>query len=164
MEFKMKTKILFLLIILFSLSSNAQIKSNSIYFELFGNGGLYSINYDRLITENLGGRIGFMYLPSIDFVITSAENIIVVPLMVNYFAGDNNKLELGAGIIYVSIDNVGFLGFESGEGGSGVVGTAVFGYRYQPKDGGFLFRIGLTPFFSGNGAAVSGGLSIGFSF
>ena len=160
----MKTKILFLLIILFSLSSNAQIKSNSIYLELFGNGGLYSINYDRLFTENLGGRIGFMYLPSIDVVITSAENLILVPLMLNYFAGENSKLELGAGIIYISVDDVGFWGFKSREGGSGVVGTAVLGYRYQPMDGGFVFRMGLTPFFSANGSEVSGGVSFGFSF
>lgn len=160
----MKTKILILLIVIFSLSSNAQVKYNSIYFELFGNGGLYSINYDRLFTENIGGRIGFMYLPSIDFVLTSAENIIVVPVMLNYLAGENSRLELGAGIVFVSVDDVGFFGFKSSKGGSAVAGTAVIGYRYQPKDGGFLFRIGLTPFFSGNGAEVSGGLSLGFSF
>ncbi len=160
----MKTKIFFAFQILLCMNSNAQIKSNSLYFELFGNGGLYSINYDRLFTENIGGRIGFMYLPSIDFVLTSADNIIVVPVMLNYLAGENSRLELGAGIVFVSVDDVGFFGFKSSKGGSAVAGTAVIGYRYQPKDGGFLFRIGLTPFFSGNGAEVSGGLSLGFSF
>ena len=57
-----------------------------------------------------------------------------------------------------------FFGFKSSEGGSAVAGTAVIGYRYQPKDGGFVFRVGLNTFFIGNGAAVSGGLSVGFSF
>lgn len=160
----MKTKTLFALMILVSLNLNAQIKSNSLYFEILGNGGLYSINYDRLITENLGGRIGFSYLPSIDIIFSSVENLIVIPVMVNYFAGEDSKLELGAGIIFVSVDNIGFFGFESGEGGSAFAGTAVIGYRYQPKDGGFVFRVGLTPFFSGDGAAVSGGLSLGLSF
>lgn len=97
-------------------------------------------------------------------MITSAENIIVVPVMLNYLARENSRLELGAGIVFVSVDDVGFLGIKSSEGGSAVAGTAVFGYRYQPRDGGFVFRIGLTPFFSGNGAEVSGGLSLGFSF
>lgn len=160
----MKTKTLFALVILVSLNLNAQIKSNSLYFEAFGNGGLYSLNYDRLFTENLGGRIGFTYLPSMDFIFSSVEDLIVVPLVVNYLSGENSKLELGAGIIFVSVNNIGFFGFKSGKGSSAVAGTAVVGYRYQPKDGGFLFRIGLTPFFSGNGAALSGGISIGVTF
>jgi len=30
---------------------------------------------------------------------------------------------------------------------SNVGGTLTFGFRYQPKDGGFLFKAALTPFF-----------------
>ena len=160
----MKTKTLFALLILVCLNLNAQVKSNNLYFEAFGNGGLYSLNYERLFTENLGGRIGFMYLPSIDFIFSSAENLITVPVMLNYLAGENSKLELGAGIIFVSVDDVSFWGIKSKKGSSSVAGTAAIGYRYQPKDVGFLFRIGLTPFFSGDGAAISGGVSIGISF
>lgn len=161
---KTKMKLVLMLLICFNGMHFSQTKPNSIYFEVFGNGGLYSLNYDRLFTENIGMRIGFMYLPSIDFIFTSAENLIAIPIMANYFLGENNKLELGAGIVYVSVDDVSVFGFKSRQGNSAVTGTAVIGYRYQTKDGGFVFRIGLTPFFNANGAAVSGGLSIGFSF
>jgi hypothetical protein len=45
-----------------------------------------------------------------------------------------------------------------------VTGAAAIGYRYQPTNGGFLFRIGLTPWFHSGGAKISGGLSLGVAF
>ncbi|HMN17669.1 MAG TPA: hypothetical protein PKD03_08635 [Ignavibacteriaceae bacterium] len=144
--------------------TNATIKSNSLYFEAFGNGIVYSINYEHLFTDNLGGRIGFMYSPSLDIIFTSTKSFLTVPVILNYFIGENHKLELGGGIVYVSVAEVGFLGFNDNRGGSAVIGTAVVGYRYQPKYSGFLFKIGLTPFFNQNGAFVSGGVGIGLNF
>jgi len=144
--------------------TDAHTKSNSLYFEAFGNGIVYSINYEHLFTDNLGGRIGFMYLPSLDIIFTSTESLITVPIILNYFIGGNHKLELGGGIVYVSVAEIDFLGLKDKNGGSAVIGTAVVGYRYQPKHSGFLFKIGLTPFFNKEGAFVSGGVGIGFNF
>ena len=154
--------ILFLLF--FNNSISGQTNPNSIYFEALGNGVLYSINYDRLITENFGGRIGIMYLSSLDFFFVSAENFIIVPVMVNYFIGNKHKLELGCGIIYASADNAEAFEFGSGESSSAIGGTATIGYRYQLKEGGFLFRVGFTPIFGEGGFAPSAGISLGFSF
>jgi len=156
--------ILSLLIIVLSCPAFSQSKPNSFYLELLGNGGLYSVNYDRLFTENLGGRIGVSYLSSFDFIFTSVENLLLVPIMLNYFVGNNHKLELGAGVVIVSADNIGFFGLESGSVGTAIGGTATIGYRYQPSNGGFLFRIGFSPFFADDGFAASGGISLGFSF
>ena len=64
----------------------------------------------------------------------------------------------------MSADNIDFFGVGSGSGGTAVGGTATIGYRYQPSNGGFLFRIGFTPFFAEDGFAASGGISLGFSF
>lgn len=158
------TVIIFLMLIFYNHSATAQTHPNSIYFEAFGNGGLYSINYDRLFTENIGGRIGIMYLSSLDFFFASAENLLIVPVMANFFIGDKHKLELGCGIIYASADNAEAFDFGSGESVSTIGGTATIGYRYQPDKGGFLFRIGFTPIFGEGGFTPSAGISFGYSF
>lgn len=155
----LNTIILFLLV--YSCPVHTQTKPNSIYFEALGNGGLYSVNYDRLFTENFGGRVGVMYLSTLDFFWTSIDNILLIPAILNYFVGTKHKLELGGGIVFAS---VGSFGFESGSGASNVVGTAVIGYRYQKPEGGFLFRAGFTPLFNSEGVEPWGGISLGFSF
>jgi hypothetical protein len=38
---------------------------NAVYFELFGNGAVYSINYERLFSPSFSGRIGASYAPYI---------------------------------------------------------------------------------------------------
>lgn len=166
----MKQKVLriafiFTAVLLINFSSNSgQTHPNSIYLEALGNGILYSVNYDRLFTENVGGRIGIMYLSSFDIIFTSEENVLLVPIMVNYFTGNKHKLELGAGIVYAHADNIGIFGIGSGEGGSGIASTATIGYRYQNPNGGFLFRVGFTPFLGKDGFEASGGISLGYSF
>ena len=163
----MKSKLvnLVLAILIISCKLYSQEKPNSIYFEALGNGGLYSVNYDRMFTETIGGRIGFSYIPEIDFIFSSINDLMVIPVMLNYFIGSvNHKLELGAGIAYVSFTSGDFLGFESSSGSSGVTGTATIGYRYQPANGGFLFRIGFTPMFNDEWFQPFDGVSLGFGF
>ena len=156
--------VLSLLVIILSCPAFSQSKPNSLYIELLGNGGLYSVNYDRLFTENLGGRIGVMYLSSLDFIFSSVDNLLLVPITLNYFVGNNHKLELGGGVVIVSADKIGSFGINTRSGGTAIGGTATIGYRYQKSDGGFLFRIGFTPIFSDTDFVPSGGLSLGFSF
>jgi hypothetical protein len=76
-----------LLFLLFSFQSYSQGKPNSIYFEALGNGGFYSINYDRMFKESFGGKVGFSYLSKIDFIFTSIKDLLVIPVMLNYFIG-----------------------------------------------------------------------------
>jgi hypothetical protein len=161
----MKTtlKICIVVTMLFVSEIFAQFKPNSLYFEIFGNGGLYSINYDRLFTPTLGARIGFMYF-SADNSIFDIDQLILVPIMLNYFVGEgSSKLELGAGIVFGSLET-DFWGLTNESSSTAVIGTATVGYRYQPVDGGFMFRAGFTPLFSSGGFLASGGLSIGVAF
>ena len=116
----MKTFSTFLIAILLFICSGyiaiAQNHPNSIYFEALGNGGLYSVNYDRLFTENFGARVGFMYLSEIDFFFESAEDLLLIPATINYFLGNKHKFELGVGVVLASVSSNGAFGFESGEG------------------------------------------------
>ena len=140
---------------------------NSIFLELGGNGIFYSLNYDHKFFDHVSARLGGMYLPlpaSDDG--TGGENrvgIALFPIMVNYLVGNgNSRLELGAGTMvgYVSgeVDNENL-----NAGGVGGLATTI-GYRLQPRGGGFLFRVGLTPFLVGSGLQLWGGLSLGGTF
>jgi hypothetical protein len=138
---------------------------NSIYMELAGNGLIYSINYDRMFTENMGGRIGVMYFPLVPSLFSSVEDLFIMPATLNFLIGSNShKLEMGAGIIYGAARLSTVFSSES-ESGSGLAQTITIGYRYQQRSGGFLFRIGFTPIFRfGEEFIPWGGFSVGVSF
>ena len=155
--------ILSLLVIVLSDSAFSQSKPNSFYLELVGSGGLYSINYDRLFTENFGLRIGFMYFDTEWLLFFSDVEMFLFPTTLNYLVGTGkHKFELGAGPVFV-FGNVSFFGSDP-VSGSGVGWTGTIGYRYQQNDGGFMWRIGFTPFLAGGELFPSGGISFGFSF
>ncbi|CAN5852419.1 hypothetical protein BH23GEM3_BH23GEM3_03100 [soil metagenome] len=137
---------------------------NSAYLELLGNGGLYSLNYERLLGPALGGRLGIMTFQG-EGEEGDRVRIVLAPVMANYLAGSGpHRLEAGAGpvIAYatgtIREEDIGeFSGF-------GVAATGTLGYRYHPPAGGFIFRAGLTPLLSSAGLTPSVGLSIGYAF
>lgn len=153
---------------------------NSLYLEIAGNGILYTVNYDRRFTNKISGRLGVMRAGAFGVSFTA------VPLTGSYLVGSgNHRFELGLGpqFLRVSVDasdavsgvtggtgnistsnsSSGGLGFD--EDATTVAATGIIGYRYQPMNGGFVFRIGLTPTFApGAGFLPWGGLSLGYSF
>jgi hypothetical protein len=141
---------------------------NLVYLELLGNGGLYSINYERMLGNDLSARLGFSYFSvGASTGDSSAKaTLVTAPLMLNYLVGGkNHKFEVGAGatMIYVSASSSG-AGMGSSAEGVGVAGTGTVGYRYSPNDGGFVFRVGYTPFFGKGGYQSWGGMSFGGTF
>ncbi len=131
------------------------VNMNVLYFELLGNGGIITANYERFIQKNMSIRVG------------AGSALLVAgtfPVMFNYFVGEDHKLELGIGATICT----GVMRFRSSgdtyNDETFVVGTATVGYRYQPVNGGSVFRIGLTPFFIDDGAFPWAGIGFGFSF
>jgi hypothetical protein len=148
---------------------------NSIYLELGGNALLYSINFDRMISPDMGARIGIGYMglstgtaPTDGPDHNASVSVLLVPATFNFFVSSHDgnhvgssKLELGLGVALVDINgDFGGTTFS----GAGVGGTATIGYRYQPYDGGFLFRIGFTPVFASSTFFPWGGISFGLTF
>ena len=147
----------------------------SIFLELGGNGLIYSINLDRMISPDMGVRIGIGYMGLSAGTTTPDEpdnsvsaSMLIVPATFNFFVGSHegnhlgsSKLELGLGAVLVDI-NGDFGGTKFS--GAGVGGTATIGYRYQPYDGGFLFRIGFTPVFVQSAFFPWAGISFGLTF
>jgi hypothetical protein len=154
-------KVLLLVLIVISFSNGfAQSAAKSMYVEL-GGPGLASINFDTRFfkkDDGLGGRVGIGYFK------VETENFLTVPVALNYLLSKNqrNYFEIGGGITFVRYssgiitnDNV----FD------GTFGHLNFGYRLQPKEGGFLFRAFITPVFgSGNFIPYYGGVAFGYKF
>jgi hypothetical protein len=150
-------------------SQEIKLPKNALYFEFFGNGGLYSINYEREISSKLYGRIGFSTFGLTDILGSDTENptrITVFPVMITYLSGNGKShFESSGGML---------LGLESETSVSYAIIdlTAFIGYRYQPPGEGLMFRIGLTPFYSldskadypDQGFTISAGISLGYHF
>ncbi len=90
----------------------------------------------------------------------------------SYLLGNGErKLELGGGITFGkgTFDR----SFDTKRDSSFRSVTAIVGYRSQPRDGGYLFRVGATPFYSLDegeeaypdpGFSFSAGVSFGYRF
>ncbi|MFI5309122.1 MAG: hypothetical protein ACHQ53_17330 [Polyangiales bacterium] len=143
---------------------------NVLYAELLGNGGIYSIDYERFFTDDIAARIGFGYISLSASSGTSSAHasILFIPVMFNYMGvgSADHKLELGLGplLVNASAGASGVGKAAAHASGFGVAGTATIGYRYVPHDGGFNFKIGFTPIFGAGGFLPWGGLGLGAVF
>lgn len=129
---------------------------NAIYVEAFGPGLLYSVNYERFVAKEFSVRAGFS---SFTLGQSDGDNTtIVVPVMGTYFAGEgSNKLEIGVGIDF-------WAEREPHDSNNLMLLITSLGYRYQPVDGGFQFRVVATPLIAPAGALLWFGTSVGVCF
>lgn len=147
-------------LLFFSALVNAQTAAKSVYFEL-GGAGLASVNYDMRFQkkeDGLGFKVG---VGGFDIDGTQA---VFIPVGVNYLLGKDqrNYFEIGLGVTFVSINEDYYY---DGDRFSTTFGHAFFGYRLQPKNGGFLFRAGITPIFNKDGfVPYWAGVSFGYKF
>ena len=156
--------LLLILLLASTMQLNAQQASNAlskppkaVFFELLGPGGLFSANFDTRLSkrnDGIGIRGGLSYASIND------ATLFTVPVQLNYLLGKDEKFfEVGLGATY----GTGKDEFDTSE--SEVIGTMTFGYRKQPKDGGFLFRAGISPIFAdGDFVPYWPYVSFGYSF
>jgi hypothetical protein len=137
---------------------NERTAWNAVYAELGGAALIYSVNYERLLIEELAIRLGVAYWSA------SSASLLLVPLQANLFLiGKNHKMEIGAGPVFASYSaKSDFIG--SSASGFVVYGSGTLGWRYIPQHGGVNVGVALTPIF-GNGVFVPwGGVKIGGVF
>lgn len=126
------------------ITDTSNISKNTIYFEALGNGGIYSVNYDRILfTKKLfkiSGGIGISYFPpSIRY-----NHIFTYPVEITFLYGRKNHLEVGIG--YTPVFNLYnediFKVYD-------IYSYPVLriGYRFQKLNGGFFFKTGLLLYF-----------------
>lgn len=126
------------------------------FVELGGQGVFATINYDTRFTKSatgLGGRVGIGHLPFFGGFTT-------IPVSINYLKGDDGRyLEFGVGATFMAGTDL-----FSNDSFSGIVSTLTLGFRLQPEDGGFNFRVAATPFYGPEGVFPYGGISFGYTF
>ena len=151
-----------IILALVSIFSSQLLQAQTAYVEL-GGPGLASLNFDTRFTgkeDGIGGRVGVGGFSISDGNGNNA-GVVFIPLGVNYLFGkdERNYFEVGGGITPV-------LGTgNSGSDFSETFGHLLFGYRMQPKAGGFTFRAFISPIFaSGTFIPYYGGLSFGYKF
>lgn len=142
---------------------------NSVYLELFGNGGLYSLNYEREVTEGLRVRIGYAGWTAQDLFAGPEASMQTLPFTVLWSRGrGHHHAEIGGGFVTGRKTRDADFARASQRFTSL---TGVIGYRYQRRERGFLFRAGFTPFYALNdaddaypdeGFFPSVGISVGF--
>jgi hypothetical protein len=147
-------------------------RSHTVFLELLGNGGLYSVNYEHRVTPRVGARLGYARWTATDLWGGDPRKIWTLPVTVSWIPEPGRRgPELGAGFV------VGKNHHESGDGAQWAEGetralTAVVGYRWQPG-GRTVVRLAFTPFLSlvegdytypEEGFLPSVGFSLGFRF
>lgn len=140
-------------------------RAQNIFLELYGPGLTVSVNYDARIGNSrngLGYRIGIGYLPD------KTSNMLDIPLQLNYLlGGKNNFLEIGGGATYIHYSGT-FEGavfpFKHNNNNNQLGGTVTVGYRRQPVNGGFNFRVNMDPIFSSTEFYFFSGISLGYTF
>jgi hypothetical protein len=139
---------------------------NSIYAEGLGAGLLYSINYERMVIDDLGVRAGFGYWSmgasaTMDGqTVGASASYLSIPITASYVGVRNRKhsLELGGGatLLHASGAASGF-GVTSSGSATTAFGTTMVGYRLHPVgDAGFMFRVGAMALI-GKGLSLSAG-------
>ena len=124
---------------------------NHLFFELLGNGGVYSINYERFLTDRWALRLGFADWDAEGFWSDSEKNYLMVPVTSSLLFGHgSNFLEVGAGLVWGRVTKDYDNNSQPRERQTITNLTGILGYRHQPPAGGFVFRIAFTPFYSLN--------------
>ena len=133
----------------------------AVYFQIGGSAPILSVNYDRRFSKKVNG---FGFAAGLGFFGVSGSSIFSVPVSLNYLIGkDSHFMELAAGGTFVSTTTSDF--FSNGTNhGSAVLGHFNLGYRYQPSNGGFFFRGGISPLFYGGEYATSYYVGFGHNF
>lgn len=154
----MKKILLVVTIVLLTNNVQSQTAAKSIYAEL-GGPSIAGLNFDMRLNkkeDGLGARVG------IGGFKVDGEGAMFFPVGLNYLFGKDQKnyFELGAGATFVNVSGNAIDGDLST-----TFGHLSLGYRYQPKQGGFLFRAAVTPIF-GKGFFVPyyAGISFGYKF
>jgi hypothetical protein len=147
-------------------------RSHTVFLELLGNAGLYSVNYEHRVAPRIGARIGYARWTATDSWGGDPRKIWTLPLTVSWIPEPGRRgPELGAGFVVGQNHHESADGTQWAEGETRAL-TAVLGYRWQPG-GRTVLRLAFTPFLSlvqgdhtypDEGFLPSGGFSVGFRF
>jgi hypothetical protein len=131
----------------------AKLSTKTVYGELFGPGGLYSLGYDLLLDQEVAVGVGVSYLSFSDSVGLPPHSVsrqFTIPLTASYLVARAGEHALETGGSATIVIRTGHWSPEP----SGIEpwGALFLGYRRQPPRGGVQVRLGLC---------LLGGMGIG---
>lgn len=134
----------------------------AVYFQFGGSGPLLSVNYDRRFGKKVNGA-GFT--AGLGFFKVDQVSIFSIPVSLNYLLGKRSSfLEIAAGTTFITATAFNFYDENERSSGSGFVHHVNLGYRYQPYNGGFFVRGGISPLFAREVFVTSYYLGFGHNF
>ena len=144
----MKASVLPLLLLALCSQLFAQTSPNAIIFDLGGNGLLYSLNYERSLTENLNARFGLSFLEIRERQTEKTLAVMSFPVSANYLfklRSSQHCIESGIGVMNLLTN--GDLVESQGVTRFFFNPFVNLGYRYHPVQKGLTYRAGLSPFY-----------------
>jgi len=160
----------------FHLSLSAQdgkVANKLFYSEIGGPGVITSINFDSRCNSN--SQLGFGFRLGVGFgskdregyysIIPETRTYYSIPVGFNYVFGKPNSahtFEVGTGFSILTRKVSLFTYDYYGKSGN-MIGFFSFMYRLMPEDGGFSWRIGLTPVIGTSGDLYPMG-AVGFGY
>ncbi len=137
------------------------IRTSSLYAEALGSGGMVSVNFEKLVSDHVGVRIG------LGGTFAWYASSLVVPATVSYLVGEQNSfLELGAGMAMIFLPD----DFDAQDDDplydlkdSQIAAAGILGYRYM-GDWGLFMRLAFTPLVTEEGFEATGGAAFGYSW
>jgi hypothetical protein len=179
----MAKRLLVVLCMLLILQAQAQDDATrSVFVEVGGPSLVYSFNYDFRFEENLdawGMRVGAGGFKVND------ESLFTLPVQVTRILGkDKNYFEVGAGFTFINYSSTFTVYTDPYDPNNvrqvtnkdydfildigrtpSLLGTLNIGYRRIPEDGGFTYRINVTPLFTTKGFwPLFAGVGLGYAF
>ena len=158
----MRNKTIMAIVVLCCSFNSSKAQTNNIYAEFLGLGLLGSINYERMVKDNIFARVSYggfsveseTYDGYYGYGTTSTLKTSINPLSLgaHYLRGNKWKLEAGAGITYWMISFEGESSGSNDVGGLSVSADGGFlmfygslGLRYQNPEGGLNLKVGVSP-------------------
>jgi hypothetical protein len=141
-----------------------QSPSLCLYAEMFGAGaGMLSIHGEVTAFRFPHNPDGLGICHSLRFSVGYVVQELFLPIAAKLilFESDHH-LETGIGLTFPLKDRGGSDGYPA----AAAMGVFILGYRYEPQEGGFLFRVNYSPFIdtsTGEVASFFFGLSLGFA-
>ncbi|WP_420151142.1 hypothetical protein [Spirosoma sp.] len=141
---------------------------NTVYLEVLGSGGAYSLNYERFLflrqKQAYGFRVGSSYFGG-------QKAIALIGELFALAGKGNHHGDFGIGLTRVNQQSFGFYASGSTARYTTLYAVPRVGYRYQKPTGGLMVRVGFTPFIKmtkrvDSTSHISSwfGLSIGYNF
>jgi hypothetical protein len=144
---------------------------HTLFAELLGSAGLYSINYEHRFAPRVGGRIGYGRWDADPLLGGDTRRIWTMPVTASYLPPTGRSgLELGGGLVIGSNHHIDDQGNTWAEGQTRAL-TGIAGYRVQSRR--FMLRAAFTPILSlvsgdyvypDDGLTPSVGLAAGITF